>query len=82
MAETKDTNINKFMWPYYDPSLLLKILDFYQKEKVYDNKAILNQRIKILSYTKMDEELRNTFKEFHGNTNYPPGKLFFYCRIR
>jgi hypothetical protein len=82
MAETKDTDINKFMWPYYDPSLLLKILDFYQKEKVYDAKTILNQRVKVLSCTKMDTALRNTFKELHGNTNYPPGKLSSHCRIR
>lgn len=72
MAETKDIDVNKFMWPYYDPSLLLRFLDFYLKEKVYDKKGILEQKMKVLSCTKMDSTLRGTFKELQGNENYPP----------
>lgn len=78
MAEFKDVDINKFMWLYYDPCLLLKIIDFYLKEKVYDRQELLEQRVRVLSCTRMDSKLRAAFKELHGNDNYPSGKRFCY----
>eukprot|EP00826_Nyctotherus_ovalis_P031873 TRINITY_DN2563_c0_g2_i3.p1 TRINITY_DN2563_c0_g2~~TRINITY_DN2563_c0_g2_i3.p1 ORF type:complete len:201 (+),score=85.03 TRINITY_DN2563_c0_g2_i3:179-781(+) len=61
MIEPSD--INSLMWPYYDPSLLLKLLDFHLKEKVYDQKAVLEQRAKVLSATRLDSAFRSALKD-------------------
>ena len=72
MAETKKVDINACMWPYYDPSLLLKILDFYQKNNTYDKAKLLEQRLKVLSCTMMNSAARSVYKELYGHENFPP----------
>lgn len=61
MAEPSD--INSLMWPYYDPSLLLKLLDFHLKEKVYDQRAVLEQRARVLSATRLDAAFRSALQD-------------------
>eukprot|EP00826_Nyctotherus_ovalis_P031869 TRINITY_DN2563_c0_g2_i13.p1 TRINITY_DN2563_c0_g2~~TRINITY_DN2563_c0_g2_i13.p1 ORF type:complete len:158 (+),score=62.88 TRINITY_DN2563_c0_g2_i13:179-652(+) len=71
MIEPSD--INSLMWPYYDPSLLLKLLDFHLKEKVYDQKAVLEQRAKVLSATRLDSAFRSALKDLDRDP--PSGTL-------
>lgn len=71
MEKEKLLDINKCIWPYYDSHLLLKILDFYLKENVYEKTKVLEQKLKVLSLTKMDSELRNTYKELKRESDFP-----------
>jgi len=71
MAETKKADISTCIWPYYDSGLLLKILDFYITKNVYDKHKLLEQKLKVLSFTKMNEIARSVYKELSGHENYP-----------
>ncbi len=71
MAENKKADINACMWPYYDPSLLLKILDFYLAKATHDKPKLLEQKLKILSCTMMNTAARSVYKELYGHENYP-----------
>ena len=66
-----EVNINKYIWPYYDHGLLLKILDFYLEHNLYDKEKIVSEKLNVLCHTMMISSIKGAHKLLYGNENLP-----------
>ena len=58
MAEMKGKDVNECIWPFFDNGLLLKIVDFYIEKQAFDKPKLLEQKLKLHSFTMMNENAR------------------------